>query len=193
VSQAIIVLGDKTSHNGTVISASSFSGTNGKGWARIGDQVSCPRCSGIFPISEGNAGHVDDGKPVAYHGCKTACGATLIAGSQLFTTTEPSGGAGVGAVSNQAASALAPHFGGIGSGLAATYEEQPIDETRRRFRGRFQVVELQSGEPVAGRAARLRSTGGQYLTGSTDAEGFTQWVERDASEALAFDLANPQP
>jgi hypothetical protein len=26
------------------------------------------------------------------------------------------------------------------------------------------------------------------LTGTTDAEGFTQWVEREASEALAFDL-----
>jgi len=37
-------------------------------------------------------------------------------------------------------------------------------------------------------AVRVRSTGGQYITGTTDADGYTTWVERDAREALAFDL-----
>jgi uncharacterized Zn-binding protein involved in type VI secretion len=203
LSEAIIVLGDKTSHKGTVISASPFSDTNGKSWARIGDKVSCPLCGGIFPISEGNAGHIDDGKPVAYHGCKTACGATLIASSQLFTTTEPSAGAGgavagplnatvQGAGSAAAAALLTQGFGSIGSGLLASYEEEPLDDERQRFRGRFQVVDGSTAEPVAGQAGRVRSTAGQYLGASTDAEGYTAWVERDAAEALAFDLTPPQ-
>lgn len=85
----VIVLGDKTSHGGVVISASSFSDTHGKGWARRGDMVSCPLCKGVFPISQGDPSLIDDGKPVAYHGCKVACGATLIS-SQIFTTTVPS-------------------------------------------------------------------------------------------------------
>jgi uncharacterized Zn-binding protein involved in type VI secretion len=185
MSQSLIVIGDRTSHKGTVISASPFSDTHGKGWARIGDQVSCPRCGGIYPISEGDASLIDDGKPVAYHGCKVSCGATLIAG-QMFTTTEPS--AGAGAAGSEVASALGPHFGSIGSGLVATYEEEPVDETRERFKGRFQVVDAITAKAVAGKAGRVRSTAGQYLGASTDAQGYTAWVERDAAEALAFDL-----
>ena len=73
---------------------------------------------------------------------------------------------------------------------SAGYQDEPLDEIAQRFRGRFQALDLTSGEPVTGQSVRVRSTGGQYLTGSTDAEDFTQWVERDASEALAFDLAD---
>jgi hypothetical protein len=43
-------------------------------------------------------------------------------------------------------------------------------------------------EPVNGQSVRVRSTEGQYLTGMTDDQGFTQWVNRDHSEALALDL-----
>jgi uncharacterized Zn-binding protein involved in type VI secretion len=188
VSQSLIVLGDKTSHGGTVIGCAPTTGTQGKGWARVGDMVACPRCKGIFPISQGDGSLTEDGRAVAYHGCKVACGATLI-GSQMHTTTQPSGGAAPGAASGgPSENALAKGFGGIGAGLMASYQDEPLDEAGRRFRGRFQVLDLTSGEPVVEQAVRVRSTGGQYLTGSTDAEGFTQWVERDASEALAFDL-----
>jgi uncharacterized protein (DUF2345 family) len=124
---------------------------------------------------------------VAYHGCKTACGAVLIS-SQMVTLTEPSGGAGQGAARSAAADAPAKGVGSIGSGAAARYQDEALDETRKRYRGRFQVLDQASGEPIAGESVRVRSTGGQYLTGTTDAEGFTQWVEREASEALAFDL-----
>ncbi len=66
-----------------------------------------------------------------------------------------------------------------------------LDETAQRFRGRFQVLDQTSRGPVSGLAVRVGSAGGQYLTGSTDAEGLTQWIERDAGEALAFHLADP--
>jgi uncharacterized Zn-binding protein involved in type VI secretion len=190
MSQPLIVLGDKTSHGGTVISCAPTTDTLGKGWARVGDMVACPRCKGVFPISQGDASLIEDGQAVAYHGCKVACGASLIA-SQMHTTTEPSGGAAPGAASGASDDALTKGFGAIGSNLIAGYQDEPLDDTGERFRGRFQVLDLSSGEPVSGQAVRLRSTGGQYLTGRTDAEGFTQWVERDASEALAFDLTEP--
>lgn len=182
----IIVLGDKTSHGGTVITCSAFADTHGKGWARIGDMVACPRCKGVFPISQGDASLVDEGMAVAYHGCKVACGATLIS-SQMFTLTTPSAGAAPGADSSATPIDLLQGFGVIAPGLVSKYHDEPLD-TRARFRGRFQVVDALTREPVSGQAVRVRSTGGHYVTGSTDTEGFTQWVERDKNEALAFDL-----
>ena len=190
MSQPLIVLGDKTSHGGTVISCAPTTDTLGKGWARVGDMVACPRCKGVFPISQGDNSLIEDGRAVAYHGCKVACGASLIS-SQMHTTTDPSGGAAPGAFGGASDDALPKGFGAIGAGLAAGYQDEPLDETGELFRGRFQVMDLTSGEPVASQTVRVRSTGGQYLTGTTDAEGFTQWVERDASEALAFDLTEP--
>jgi uncharacterized Zn-binding protein involved in type VI secretion len=192
MSQSIIVLGDKTTHGGTVISAAPSSDTQGKGWARVGDMVSCPRCKGIFPISQGDTSLIDDGKAVAYHGCKVACGATLI-GSQIMTTTDPSGGDAAGAAGAESSPRMANGFGSIGGGLIARYEDESVNDEVSRFRGRFQVLDSSSGEAVSGAAARVRSTGGQYLTTSTDADGFTAWVERDAHEALAFDMSESTP
>lgn len=185
--QPLIVIGDKTNHGGTVITCSPFSDTHGKGWARVGDMVSCPRCRGVFPIAEGDQSLVDHGKAVAYAGCKTACGATLIA-SQMFSFTEPSSGAGQGVSPSTVSDTLMQGFGHVGAGLASAYEEAPAAAGDAQFRGRFQLVDATTGEPVRNQAVRVRSTGGQYLTGSTDENGFTAWVERDAREALAFDL-----
>lgn len=137
----------------------------------------------MFPISQGDQSNIIDGAPVAYHGCKTACGAMLIA-SQIQTLTEPSSGAAPGAASSGAAAG----FGAIGAGMAAAYEERSLGEEAERFQGRFQLVSADDGAPISGEAVRVRSTDGQYLTGATDADGYTQWVERDAAEALAFDL-----
>ena len=184
--QPVIVLGDKTSHGGTVITCSSTSDTHGKGWARVGDMVSCPRCKGIFPISEGDNTLTDEGLAVAYHGCKTACGATLIAGQQ-FTLRNAGAVTGEGSDS-VTANGLSPGVGAIGTGLAAAYMEESLDDAGKRFRGRFQLLDARTGQPVQGQAARVRSTEGQYLTGNTDSDGFTEWVERDAAESLAFDI-----
>jgi len=77
----LIVLGDKTSHGGTVIGASPHSDTNGKAIARVGDKTMCPK-HGPSPIISGDSTLIIDGKPAARHGDKTACGASLIAGQQ---------------------------------------------------------------------------------------------------------------
>lgn len=188
MTKPIIVFGDKTSHGGTVISSSQVSSTNGKGWARIGDMVSCPKCKGVFPIAQGDQSLIDEGKAVAYHGCKTACGAILISG-QVVTTTKPSSGSAPNADSAGANQNAANGFGVIGPTFLGTYQDEAVaNSDASKFRGRFQVVDAATGEPIRDQAVRLRSTGGQYITGSTDADGYTQWVERDAQESLAFDL-----
>lgn len=183
---ALIVLGDKTSHGGTVITCSPFSDTAGRGWARVGDMATCPRCKGVFPIAEGDASLIDDGHAVAYDGCKTACGATLVS-SQMLTWTEPERGAAQGQGGGDSGT-LREGFGRITSSLASTYQDEPGKAGAGRFRGRFQLVDATTGEPVSGQAIRVRSTSGQYVTGTTDESGYTAWVERDANEALAFDL-----
>ena len=145
--------------------------------------VACPLCKGVFPISQGDQSNSIDGAPVAYHGCKTACGAMLIS-SQVRTLTEPSSGA--------APSGSMERFGVLVAGMAAAYEEEPLGGADERFQGRFQLVSAEDGKPISGEAVRVRLSGGQYLTGATDAEGYTQWVERDAAEALAFELVKEQ-
>ena len=181
--QLIIVLGDITDHGGTVITAGATTDTNGLPWARMGDMVSCPKCKGVFPIAQGDANFISDGAAVAFDGCKVACGARLIGGKQGITTTVPSGGAAPGGIGS-----ANDRFGLISATMAAAYEDEPVDSEGARFKGRYQVLDSTTGEPIAATNVRVRSTVGQYITGQTDSEGYTQWVERDANEALAFDL-----
>ena len=83
---AFIRLGDKTSHGGTVIEASPSTTSGDIAVARMGDKTVCPMTGhGSNPIAAGDATCIVDGKPVARHGDKTACGATLIASQQATT------------------------------------------------------------------------------------------------------------
>ncbi len=85
MSRPFIVLGDKTSHGGVVISASGTSDCNGKGIARVGDKVTCPKKGhgSVTTIVTGDPTAVIDGRPAARHGDKTACGASLIASQSM--------------------------------------------------------------------------------------------------------------
>lgn len=186
--QPFIVQGDKTTHGGTVLAGSPFSDCAGIPIARVGDMVACPKCRGVFPIAEGDPSTVVDGAAVAYHGCKVACGASLIS-SQLRTLITPSSGTAPGARSDAASHGL-DGFGAIGEGLAAAYQDTLVDAISQRFQGRFQLVSIEDGKPIPGKPVRVRSTDGQYITGITDEEGFTQWVERSTEEALAFDITD---
>ncbi|PWF49083.1 PAAR domain-containing protein [Massilia glaciei] len=86
MSKPLIVMGDKTTHGGTVIGADLTFDINGKYVARVGDMTVCPKCKGTFPITAGPTDLVDGaGNGYARHGDATACGARLIS-SQITTT-----------------------------------------------------------------------------------------------------------
>ena len=87
MTRPFIVLGDKTNHGGVVISASETTDCNGKGIARIGDKVTCPKKGHgkVTTIVTGDPTAIIDGCPAARHGDKTACGASLIAGQSMTT------------------------------------------------------------------------------------------------------------
>lgn len=86
MNRPLIVMGDKTSHGGTVVTADLTFDINGKYVARVGDMTVCPKCKGTFPITSGPSDLVDSGgNGYARHMDSTACGAKLIS-SQITTT-----------------------------------------------------------------------------------------------------------
>lgn len=86
LNRPLIVMGDKTSHGGTVISADLTVDINGKYVARMGDMTVCPKCKGTFAIKSGPSDLVDgSGNGYARHMDMTACGAKLIS-SQITTS-----------------------------------------------------------------------------------------------------------
>lgn len=74
----VIRLHDKTDHGGQVISASSGTAAMGVIAALQGDLTICPKCKGTFAIKTHSTGALHKGKPYAYDGDLTACGAKLI-------------------------------------------------------------------------------------------------------------------
>ena len=83
-----IVVGDKTSHGGTVITGDQTFLVHGKAVARVGDLTTCPKCKGTFPITSGAGDMKSMGQAPARHGDRTACGATLIASQGVATHAE---------------------------------------------------------------------------------------------------------
>lgn len=86
----VIVVGDKTSHGGTVMTGDDILEICGKPTACLGDRVSCP-VHGDTKIVEGfHTTMIDPNKTLAYDGCKTTCGAVLIAGGQEIVVVDTS-------------------------------------------------------------------------------------------------------
>lgn len=87
MSLKIITVGDKTDHDGTVISGSPNQNIRGRAIARLGDKVDCPQVypggkpHGINKIVTACNSFDINGVPVAVEGSTTECGCKLI-GSQ---------------------------------------------------------------------------------------------------------------
>lgn len=77
MSQGFVLLGDKTTHGGEVISASSTMIVNGKRVALVGDLVSCPR-HGVNAITDGCPDWSEDGRAYVVNGCQSECGCEVI-------------------------------------------------------------------------------------------------------------------
>lgn len=80
---SVIRKGDRTSHGGVVVTGDETVIIFGQPMARIGDKVSCPKCSGNHTIVEGAHG-VSSDRQTALEGMKTSCGATLIASQNFY-------------------------------------------------------------------------------------------------------------
>jgi uncharacterized Zn-binding protein involved in type VI secretion len=156
--------GDTTSHGGRVLSCTSTNTVQGKAVALQGDMVSCPKCGGVFPIVDvKNLGMTFGARSVASEGDKTACGATLIASQGVATASPTSGGS-------------------LGNGKSVL--SQTSADTS--YRGRFQLLDDASRQPLAGHPYTVRATDGRIIQGTTDTSGYTDWVESDQGASLTF-------
>lgn len=79
MSKGFVLLGDKATHGGEVISASSTMIVNNKSVALIGDKISCPIPGhSINAIIESSSEWSSDGKAIVVDGCRCECGCQVI-------------------------------------------------------------------------------------------------------------------
>jgi uncharacterized Zn-binding protein involved in type VI secretion len=169
---AFIREGDTTNHGGKVLNCSPDHQVDGRSIARLGDMVSCPKCGGVYPIVQIlPRGMTMDGKPPAFEGDKTACGASLLA-SQSVATAQPTSGPG-----GQAEPITSHENANSGPGP---------------YRGRFQVLDETTGKPIANHPYTLHASDGTVLSGQTDASGYTQWHQADSPASLQFSSPSTQ-
>ncbi|HDS1675481.1 PAAR domain-containing protein [Stenotrophomonas maltophilia] len=117
----IVVVGDRTSGGGRVITGAPFTDIHGSAVARISDKATCPKHQGIFSIVTGDSTWRVDGQPVARDGDRLECGCSLMAGTQL-TVDISSGGAPASEQSVAPVAERSPW------GAASTMPSKPICE-----------------------------------------------------------------
>lgn len=164
---SLIVLGDKTSHGGTVVEASEVTDTHGRGIARVGDKVTCPKKGhGLTVIVTGDPSTIIDGKPVAYHGCRTSCGAVLLS-SQAVSTTEFGTGEGTSRYGRSSA-----HPGDLLETLIECFDEQ------------IRAVDQFTGQPLVGLSYFIQSSSGKSYFGHTNEDGLCERVNTPSPDDL---------
>ncbi len=163
----VIRVGDMTTHGGSVIEGDPTMIINGRAAARVGDLVACPVCLGVYPIIEGNPGLTSNGKPIAYEGCRTACGAQLILKENAtFIHNVPLGGA-----------------------TSAPQTTGKTKEDDQCCKGRFKVIDKNSGRPRSFQKIEINCSDGQEIKCTTDKDGYTPIIKTEKPETVVIKLA----
>ncbi|MTV39333.1 PAAR domain-containing protein [Duganella radicis] len=180
--KAIIRLGDRTSHGGTVIEGHQVLIIHGKPAAGVGHKVHCPKCSGTITIVEGAMNFSMMGINVAVEGMKTSCGATLIA-SQITDTVEyGTGNAGDPTSRPAPASLVPPSALQEKSGSPASTAAQG-NESTDNYDEQVRVVD-QDGQPIAGMPYHITDETGNAYKGVTDRDGCCERVYTESVQSL---------
>ncbi|MCP3655437.1 PAAR domain-containing protein [Herbaspirillum sp.] len=164
-----IVVGDRTSHGGVVLTGDQTWLIDGAAVARIGDKVSCPRCKRIATIvTSKDPTFVSNGQPAAFDGDITDCGATLYSRHNLHAGLERIPG---------------------GNNVREHVEnyQPPVMEN---FRRHFVLHDVVTAQPVAGMSYTINS-GTKVVQGETDGQGRTEVVWTAASESVEL-IAHPK-
>lgn len=161
-----IVVGDRTSHGGVVVSGSLCTDFDGKAVARIGDKVTCPQKGhgAVTAIVTGDLTCIIDGSPVARHGDKTACGAILISSQiSLYIDTESSSGSGTWGRTTD-------------SGKSGRRNSEKAACEHHAYDLQFLVKGDKSGIPQISVPYKITLDNGQVFTGWTDKNGLTEKI-----------------
>jgi uncharacterized Zn-binding protein involved in type VI secretion len=174
-----IVIGDQTDHGGVVVGSTMTTDTHGKRLARVGDQVTCPKKGhGTTVIVTGDPTMIVDGAPVARHGDKCACGATLIASQFVSTVGDGGGGAGSGASSNSAAAATSKAARLISSLLPENHDYDMY----------FVVRDEVTGQPLPNVSYKITLEDGHSITGVTDEHGLTDKISSNTKQKATLEV-----
>lgn len=162
-----IVMGDRTSHGGTVISGDITFTIDGRPVARVGDKVFCPRCKVMATIATSRFPSIFDlGQTMAYDQDSTSCGALVYSRHNNHAGWDDGG-----AESTPASSPTA----------AAVDEYQPSGPLR--FREHF-ILHDDAGK-IAANVPYSATTGeGNTFEGETDSEGRTGVIWTDSPDAV---------
>ena len=170
----LIVIGDRTSHGGVVIGSSTTTDSHGRGLARVGDQVACPkRGHGTSTIVSGDPTMLVDGAPVARHGDLCSCGAVLIASQSFSVMDEDSGSDHAKGGSTDTRSV------GLFSALVPEAFEFDIH---------FVVRDESSGQPLAGVSYLITLEDGTAITGVTDQDGLTDRIGANMCQRATLEV-----
>lgn len=163
-----IVLGDRTDHGGVVIGSTQTTDTFGQRLARVGDQVTCPKKGhGTTVIVTGDPTMIVDGAPVARHGDKCACGATLISSQAV---------SGVIDLSSPAGTAWRTTVGPGKDTLHEVPTNAPLAKAPTHDL-HFLVRDASTGSPLSNIPYRITLEDGHAITGVTDHEGLTDKIQ----------------
>lgn len=154
-----IVLGDRTSHGGVIISGDLTFTIDGQPVARVGDKATCPRCNRLATIISSRFPTVIDlGKSMAYDQDMTDCGALIY--------SRHNDHAGWGTVGNDEAT-VAP-------------VEDYVPKTAPRFQEHFVLQDNETGEVRPKVPYTIKTGDGKIYEGETDANGRTSVVWTDS-------------
>jgi len=121
-------------------------------------------------IVSGDPTTIIDGQLVARHGDKTACGATLISGSQVQVFLDSGGGGGSRNSGSQAKTASAS--GPVREAAPVPGGNKSAEEDAVEYDEQLQFVNV-NGAKLADVDYRVELEDGEVLRGTTDAEGKT--------------------
>jgi uncharacterized Zn-binding protein involved in type VI secretion len=176
-----IVLGDRTSHGGAVISADPTWTIDNQPVARVGDKASCPRCKRTVTIVTSRFQMmIDMGQAAAFDQDRTDCGALL------YSRHNGHAGHDDGLGDTAATSAASPATVG-----AAAAEEPYSSKTAPRFEEHFVLRDSATGEPLKGWLYSVITADGRQIEGETDQQGRTQVVWTDSPEPVQITARPP--
>jgi uncharacterized Zn-binding protein involved in type VI secretion len=161
----VIRLGDRTSHGGYVVAATSHFTVMGMDVARLGDKCTCPKKGhNNCYIVEGDPDWTIDGIPVALEGHKLSCGAVLI-------SSMPNAGR--------------DDWGGSSSSSSLQPAVSSVSKTEEIAHDiHFLVEDESTGRPLANIPYKITLENGKSVEGKTDERGLTEKIS-DTSSTIA--------
>lgn len=174
-----IVVGDRTSHGGIVVSGCPNFLIHGQPIARVGDKVHCPRCGDTTIATSSHSSVAAYGAAVAYDKDQTSCGAILYSRHNDLN-------------------------GWGGNDASTTIEDKdPDSETilesklsaaapQNKFQEHFTLYDLLTGAAMPNIGYSIKNNEGEIFEGTTDAQGRTDVVWTESPKPIEIKIVRKE-